>query len=212
MRARSADQRDRIGSLLVNPGGPGGSGVDLAVYLTPGLPESPRRFDIVGFDPRGVGRSDPVKCIVRRRPRRELRLPTPTRSAQATFDEVVALNQAHGRRLRRKYGDELPLVLHRAGRPRHGRDPRRRSATRSSTYLGYSYGTLLGAVYAQLFPDKIRALVLDGAVDPQPTRSSARESQAKGFERAFDNFAAWCDDNASRCPIDGDAAGAIVSS
>ncbi len=64
------------------------------------------------------------------------------------------------------------------------------------TYLGFSYGTLLGATYAQLFPDKVRALVLDGAVDPKQDFVAGSESQAKGFERAFTNFTTWCTANA----------------
>src|SRR5207244_2813271 len=79
------------------------------------------------------------------------------------------------------------------------------------TYLGYSYGTLLGAVYAQLFPTKVRALVLDGAVDPTQNSVTAAETQARGFEHAFDNFSAWCKANATKCPVAPDARGAVVA-
>ena len=78
------------------------------------------------------------------------------------------------------------------------------------TYLGYSYGTLLGAIYAQLYPQRVRALVLDGAVDPQQRLVAGSESQAEGFERAFDNFARWCAANAGRCPIAPDARAAVT--
>ena len=74
------------------------------------------------------------------------------------------------------------------------------------TYLGYSYGTLLGAVYARLYPTNIRAMVLDGAVDPQQSPIASSEGQAKGFERAFANFVNWCAQNAgTACPIAPDA-------
>jgi pimeloyl-ACP methyl ester carboxylesterase len=78
------------------------------------------------------------------------------------------------------------------------------------TYLGYSYGTLLGATYAQLFPKNIRASVLDGAVDPEQGFVAGAETQAKGFERAFGNFTAWCAQTPQRCPIAPDARGAIT--
>jgi pimeloyl-ACP methyl ester carboxylesterase len=78
------------------------------------------------------------------------------------------------------------------------------------TYLGYSYGTLLGATYAQLFPKNIRALVLDGAVDPKQGFVARAETQAKGFERAFTNFTTWCAATARSCPIAPDARGVIT--
>ena len=82
---------------------------------------------------------------------------------------------------------------------------------RKLTYLGYSYGTLLGATYAQLFPRNVRALVLDGAVDPRQGLVAGSESQAKGFEQAFANFTRWCADTPQRCPIAPDARAAVTS-
>lgn len=78
------------------------------------------------------------------------------------------------------------------------------------TYLGFSYGTLLGATYAQLFPTKIRAMVLDGAVDPQQTYVQGSKAQAKGFERAFTNFGNWCRQTPRDCPIAPDARKAVT--
>jgi len=215
IRARSADQRDRIGSLLVNPGGPGGSGVDLAVYLSlgqafGGLPADViNRFDIVGFDPRGVSRSSPVKCISD-----EILDATfgyePDPADQAEFDGLVDLAERISETCDARYGDTLPLY----STEQAARDM---DAVRAAvgdpklTYLGYSYGTLLGATYAQLYPDHIRALVLDGAVDPRQDTVAASESQAKGFERAFGNFTEWCSANAARCPIADDPRGAITT-
>lgn len=209
IRARSGDQRDRIGSLLVNPGGPGGSGVDLAIYLTQGLPvEITRRFDIVGFDPRGVGRSDPITCYAADDLDAAFGA-EPDPVSQQAFDEVVALNKRMVDGCASKYGMRLPLY----STEQAARDMdqiRQELQEEKLTYLGYSYGTLLGAVYAQLFPEKIRAMVLDGAVDPQLSSVESSEGQAKGFELAFDNFARWCADNASRCPIDGDAQAVVL--
>ena len=215
LRIRSNKQHDRIGSLVVNPGGPGASGVDTAVYLSfgsafGGLPAAVTdRFDIVGFDPRGVARSSPVKCI----PDADLDASfgyDPDPESQASFDGFVDLNKRVGQRCGDKYGDQLPLY----GTEQAARDM---DAVRAAvgddklTYLGYSYGTLLGATYAQLYPDKIRALVLDGAVDPQQKLVAGSESQAKGFERAFGNFARWCAATAGRCPVAPDARAAVTA-
>jgi pimeloyl-ACP methyl ester carboxylesterase len=209
MRVRAADQKDRIGSLLVNPGGPGGSGVDLAVYLAQGLPiEVLRRFDLIGFDPRGVGRSDPVQCYSSADLDATFAADPDPQSQQA-FDEVAALNKRTAEGCAAKYGPKLPLY----STEQAARDIdqiRQDLGEAKLTYLGFSYGTLLGAVYAELFPDKIRAMVLDGAVDPQQDSTQSSEGQAKGFELAFHNFAKWCADNTSRCPIDGDAQAVVL--
>lgn len=213
LRARSTEQRERIGSLLINPGGPGGSGIDTAVYLSfgeafGGLPdEVMKRFDIIGFDPRGVARSSPVKCIS------DADLDamfgfTPDPKSQAEFDELVRLNQKIADGCADEYGDQLHLY----STEQAARDIdaiRAAVGDEKLTYLGYSYGTLLGATYAQLFPRNVRALVLDGAVDPGQDFVAGSESQAKGFERAFDNFVDWCARNPDDCPIAPDAREAV---
>ncbi|MEJ3743630.1 alpha/beta hydrolase [Actinomycetes bacterium KLBMP 9797] len=215
MRARSSEQQDRIGSLVINPGGPGASGIDTAVYLSfgeavGGLPDEVlRRFDIVGFDPRGVGRSSPVECIS------DADLDAsfgsdPDPDTQAEFDALVALNQRIGQGCATKYGDRLRLYsTEQAARDMDA--VRAAVGDQKLTYLGYSYGTLLGATYAQLFPQRVRALVLDGAVDPQQDLLAGSESQAKGFELALSNFAAWCARTAGRCPIAPDARAAVTA-
>jgi pimeloyl-ACP methyl ester carboxylesterase len=209
IRARSTDQTDKIGSLVVNPGGPGGSGFDLAVYLTLSLPEEiTERFDVVGFDPRGVSRSEGLDCYS------DADLDAsfgydPDPATQESFDGLVKLTDKMVDGCAAKYGDTLPLFS--TEQAAHDMDAVREAVGDDKlTYLGYSYGTLLGATYAQLHPDKIRALVLDGAVDPKLNSVASSESQAMGFERAFDNFAAWCADTPSRCKLDGDAR-AVVS-
>ncbi|MBE1488108.1 alpha/beta hydrolase [Plantactinospora soyae] len=214
LRIRSSKQQDRIGSLLVNPGGPGGSGVDSAVYLSfgaafGGLPDDvTRRFDIVGFDPRGVSRSSPVKCV----PDADLDATfgfEPDPESQADFDELVALNRKIGAGCGEKYGDRLRLF----STEQAARDMdaiRTAVGDEKLSYLGYSYGTLLGATYAQLFPRNVRAFVLDGAVDPKQDMVAGSESQAKGFERAFTNFTDWCERTPGRCPIAPDARTAVT--
>jgi len=214
IRIRSATQKNRIGSLLINPGGPGGSGVDLAVYLSygealGGLPTAiTNQFDIIGFDPRGVGRSDPIKCISSTDQDASFAAP-PDPVSQADFDSLVALNKKIAEGCGTKYGDQL--VTYSTEQAAKDMDAIREAVgDEKMSYLGYSYGTLLGATYAQQFPTKIRAMVLDGAVDPKQTYVQGSESQAKGFERAFTNFATWCKATPDKCPIAPDARKAVT--
>jgi pimeloyl-ACP methyl ester carboxylesterase len=190
IRAR-AHQSGRVGSLVVNPGGPGVSGVDLAVYLSEELPdEILQRFDIVGFDPRGVARSSPVKCFTDADEDASFAA-DPDPVSQADFDAVIALDKRMADGCRAKYGDTLALFsTEQAARDMDA--VRAAVGDAKLSYLGYSYGTLLGAVYAQLFPTHVRAMVLDGAVDPTATPVASAQGQAQGFEHAFDEFAAWC--------------------
>ncbi|WP_412539673.1 alpha/beta hydrolase [Longispora sp. K20-0274] len=205
VRARRAGQQNRIGSLVLNPGGPGSSGVDYATYFAGAAPvELLKRFDVIGFDPRGVGRSTPVECIPDAEKDAAIGAdPDPVTDAQ--FAEVAGQFRRIGEVCGAKYGTTLKVYSTRqtaqdmeAIRLAVG-DPK-------LTYLGYSYGTLLGAVYAHQYPTTIRAAVLDGAVDPGKDAVASAEGQALGFERAFTNFSAWCRTAAnSECPVGPDA-------
>lgn len=214
LRARHDDQRDRLGSLLINPGGPGGSGVDLAVYLSfgpafGGLPtEVTERFDIVGFDPRGVKRSSPVKCFSDADLEQGFGA-DPDPVTQDEFDAMVADSQRMAQACQAEYGESL-------GHFSTNQTARDMEAIRRATggddgltYLGFSYGTRLGAVYAHLFPDRVRAMVLDGAVDPAEDPVEASRGQAEGFEQAVDSFAEWCAGTPRECPLQPDARTAI---
>lgn len=200
VRARATGQKDRIGSLVVNPGGPGASGIDLAVYLATALPEAlTKRFDLVGFDPRGVGQSTPVSCFSDR-DLDEYFGGDPDPLSQEAFQAAVSLQGRMAKACGDKYGDSLRLF----STEQTARDLdaiRVAVGDEKLSYLGFSYGTLLGAVYAQLFAPRVRALVLDGAVDPTLSSLESAEGQARGFERAFDNFSAWCAASAAQCPI-----------
>ncbi|MGH3737967.1 MAG: alpha/beta hydrolase [Micromonosporaceae bacterium] len=210
LRARSKRQRDRKGSLVINPGGPGGSGINTAVYLAETLPvQVMKGFDLVGFDPRGVGRSSPVECWDDEDKDTMLGAEPDPVSPQA-YDEIVTLTDEMVADCEQKYGDTLKFF----STEQTARDIeaiRQAVGDDKLTYLGYSYGTLLGAVYAKLFPDRIRAMVLDGAVDPGKSEIASSEGQAAGFELAFNNFAKWCKGaGASQCPIAPDARGFVT--
>jgi pimeloyl-ACP methyl ester carboxylesterase len=216
LRARADDQRDRIGSLLVNPGGPGGSGVDLAVFLSFGAmfgglpPELTRRFDIVGFDPRGVARSSPVECFSDADLEESFGA-DPDPATAREIDRMLADSQRMAEICGAKYGADLGRYsTHQTARDMDA--IRRAVGDERVTYLGFSYGSLLGAVYARLFPDRIRAMVLDGAVDPGQDRVSRSQGQAEGFEQALDNFATWCAQAAAgECPLGEEARAAVVA-
>ncbi|MGE0727285.1 MAG: alpha/beta hydrolase [Acidimicrobiia bacterium] len=188
-RRAASSPGERIGSLFVNPGGPGASGVELVPQLASAMDASVLdRFDLVGFDPRGVGRSTAVRCIDDHAALNALDGDPDTEAeVQALAEEQAAFVATCTER----HGDLLPY-LSTAATARDLDVLRRAVGDEQLTYLGFSYGTQLGATYAALFPDDIRVLVLDGAVGPNLTDDELALTQAKGFERAFGNFVAAC--------------------
>jgi pimeloyl-ACP methyl ester carboxylesterase len=196
----AADPRQRIGSLVVNPGGPGGSGVQYAQSARSVIaPPVLDRFDIVGFDPRGVGGSEPaVHCMTGPQLDKYYATDdTPDNAAQLAH--VVSQSELFARECAAKAGPLLPYV----GTQNAARDLdvlRAALGDAKLTYLGKSYGTYLGAWYAQLFPTHVRALVLDGALNPDAPASEINLVQAEGFEVALHSFAANCM-SSSGCPL-----------
>jgi pimeloyl-ACP methyl ester carboxylesterase len=205
LRVHLASQTQRIGSLLINPGGPGGSGLDAAVGLGLALPvELLKRFDLVGFDPRGVGLSGPLECVPDALKDRGIAL-DPDAVTTAQYSAQVGIARDSAKSCSDKYGAALAHY----NTEETARDMeliRQAVGDDKLSYLGYSYGTRLGSVYAELFPTKVRALVLDGAVDPDQDDVSAAETQARGFENAYSQLATDCARHAS-CPIGPDAKG-----
>ncbi|MGV9308060.1 alpha/beta hydrolase [Nonomuraea sp. NPDC003727] len=200
-RRRAADQHRRIGSLLLNPGGPGASGLAFAQESGSVLTDRLRaRFDVVGFDPRGVGASAAISCpaqtagtmatpVVR----------NPRIAAEPTASDYVTAFKEFAARCRAGSGRLLGHV----STVEVARDMDILRGVLGDTrlhYLGYSYGTLLGAVYADLFPSRTGRLVLDSAVDPRAWPSGAPLTQAMGHELALDSFVTDCAGRAD-CPF-----------
>jgi len=190
IRLPATDRARRIGALVTNPGGPGGSGVDFVRQdATSIFPAAIReRFDIVGFDPRGVGLSTPVRCQADLEAYLSVD-PDPVTTAQWTALETA------DRTFATACGTNAGPLLADVSTVSAARDLdllRAALGDAALTYVGYSYGTLLGATYAGLFPDRVRALVLDAAVDPALDLVGRLRGQASSFEGALDRFLASC--------------------
>jgi len=194
VRVPASDADTRIGAVLFNPGGPGGSGFDYVaqsgttMVLEMGLDD----FDVIGFDPRGVDRSNGIRCLTDAEIDATIYLdPTPD-----TPEEEAAIDATEGQfetACLEKYGDTL--VHYSTVNTAYDMDAIRAAlGDEQLSYIGISYGTYLGSMYATLFPDRVRALVLDAAFEP--TGDSVEEqytTQLIGFEEAFDNWATWCE-------------------
>jgi pimeloyl-ACP methyl ester carboxylesterase len=197
----------RLGPLLVNPGGPGAPGIPLARHLARTLPGTLRdRFDVVGWDPRGSGASTAVDCGDRLDP---LFAVDTAPDSPAELAELARVSRAFARRCARRSGE---LLAHVSTDDTVGDLERIRRALGAErlSFLGYSYGTLLGARYAAAHPRRVRAMVLDGAVDPSLPLEALVVGQARGFDQALAAALAACDADRS-CPLDdgsGDRRGA----
>lgn len=200
---------DPLGTLFVNPGGPGASGVDfIAGSVDYAVADAlQQRYDIVGFDPRGVGASSAVDCG----PSEVLddylyTVPDATYGSDEWIAAIGAAAREFGASCLEHSG-ELLANVDTASAARDLDMLRSVLGDERLNYLGYSYGTLLGAVYADLFPQRTGRLVLDGAIDPAASDVDQSLAQAQGFERAFDAYAQWCLEQAE-CPFTGSVADA----
>lgn len=197
----------RIGVLLMNPGGPGASAVDSVVNLADSLDGSPitEHFDMVGFDPRGVGHSTP-----------ELRCRTDAEHDAWRREPMVDYSPAGVAAIEQLNRGFAQSCLDRMGKPflaSVGTDSAARDmdAVRVAlgedqiNYLGYSYGTELGTAYVERFPDRVRTMVLDGAIDPTEDPLESLVNQMAGFQVAFNDYAADCATSPA-CPLGTDPA------
>jgi pimeloyl-ACP methyl ester carboxylesterase len=195
VRRPARDPEARIGSLLVNPGGPGGSGIALVKAAWIAMPQLiAERFDLVGFDPRGQAGSEPaIDCIDDLTDLMALDLtPSDATELKSIEDETAAFVAG----CKERSGALLPYV----GTDHVVRDMdllREALGDEKLTYLGFSYGTFLGTMYADRFPDRVRALVLDAALDPTLDGTTFIEGQARGFEAELEAFLDDCAANPS---------------
>jgi pimeloyl-ACP methyl ester carboxylesterase len=214
-RLPASDPGRKLGSLFLNPGGPGGSGVDFLFGAGPFLysDEVRARFDLVGFDPRGIIRSTPLRCY-------------------DTFDEAIAdlapfqfpVTRAEervwiqsDRALARACAEHAGRILDHMSTANVARDMdllRRAVGDRKMTYVGYSYGTAIGSTYANMFPDKVRAVVIDGVIDPvsyttgrgdqaRTLPSDARLRSEQGAYDTLQGFLRLCDLGGPNCAFSG---------
>lgn len=193
---------DRLGSLMVNPGGPGASAVSTVAGMAEGLAgtELAQRFDLVGFDPRGVGNSTPqVRC------RSDAEFDAFRRDPMVDFSAagVAHIEQVYQQIAQGCVDHMGEAFLANVGTASAARDM---DVVRASlgddqvNYLGFSYGTELGAEYAARYPDRVRTMVLDGAVDPRSDPIGENLRQVAGFQTAFDDYAADCA-RSTDCPL-----------
>ncbi|RKE19911.1 alpha/beta hydrolase [Streptomyces sp. TLI_171] len=199
IRRPAGDASHRLGSLLLNPGGPGGSAVDYVQSVAARYDASVRSsYDLVGFDPRGVGKSAPISCLAGDRMDAYTAADL-TPDDQGEIDALAAVDKEFATGCATKSGDLLGHV----STVEAARDMdvlRALTGDQKLNYVGKSYGTFLGATYAGLFPSKVGKVVLDGAMDPSLDAVTGNLTQAGGFETAWTAFAKDCakrDD----CPV-----------
>ena len=187
LRHQANKAAQRLGSIVVNPGGPGGSGLDFAYNAENIVSQKINdRYDIVGFDGRGVGASDPIRCLSDKEEDIFLNIDGIAANQkqlntliQASKEFASACAKASGNKLGHlstlENAKDMEILRNLLREPK-------------LNYLGKSYGTYLGAIYISLFPEKVGRFVLDGAIDPNISISEQNLNQAESFEKAFENF------------------------
>lgn len=202
LRYRDRNQHDRLGSLVINPGGPGVSGIEYALNAEFILnPEILERYDIVGFDPRGVGQSTAIECLTASeqdallsgdpKPDGDVEFAQAITDTQSFIDECVTKTPNIAHFSTREAARDMELLRQNLG-------------DEKLNYIGFSYGTYLGTLYAQEFPKRVGRFVLDGAINPGISNEEQALVQAIGFDKALSNFVTECFRN-DDCPLPTDA-------
>jgi pimeloyl-ACP methyl ester carboxylesterase len=203
LRYQAQDPKHRIGSLIVNPGGPGASGVQYAYnaeYIF--SPDITDRYDVVGFDPRGVSGSEPIRCFTDKEADANFAADSKLDS-QAELDATIKDTKEFINKCLKKNDHITSFSTANAARDM---DILRAAVGDSKlNYMGKSYGTYLGALYAKLFPNNIGHVVLDGAVDPTISNYEQTAAQAVAFDGALASFIDACK-SSNECPLAKDSA------
>ncbi|MFF0346023.1 alpha/beta hydrolase [Kribbella sp. NPDC004875] len=210
-RLPASDPAHKVGTLFTNPGGPGGSGVDFVQAAAQAIytPELRARFDILGFDPRGVGGSDPTTCYPTAADESKSLANVPPFPVTAKENRQFVIDAA---KVAVSCQTTSPDRLAHYSTANVARDMdllRQAVGDDKLTYVGYSYGTYLGATYAKLFPDKVRALVLDGTLSPEAYSGSngdkdplgVRLKQGEGASDTYEQFLAECKKAGADCVL-----------
>src|SRR2546429_9431399 len=190
IRIQAKNHATRIGSLLVNPGGPGASGIEYLLADISSLKNLNQRYGRVAWDPRGVAGSTPVTCVDG--PQEDAYL-----SIDAVLDdpqekqEAIQANKDFAAGCQSRSGDLLPF-MDSASTAKDMDQIRAAVGDSKLTYLGFSYGTFIGQWYAKLFPNRVRALSLDGVLDPTISADESLRAQVVGFEQNLQAFLADC--------------------
>ena len=197
-RKPATDPANRVGSVLTNPGGPGASGIHFLQGEAPSMTNLNRKFDLIGFDPRGIGDSAPVRCLT-----------GPEEDAFNALDSVLDDPQEKqafiqgDKNFAAGCSQRSSRVLPFVDTVSAAKDMdliREALGDVKLTYLGFSYGTFLGQMYAHLFPSIVRALALDGVLDPTLSANDLLLAQLVGFERNLQAFLADCNSRKSSSP------------
>lgn len=190
----------KLGKLFINPGGPGGSGQE---FLSSALKmidlEVQNNFDIIGFDPRGVGASAPIRCLTDKE-QDDWRAYSIDPARADAISLIKKQAKEYAQKCQSKNGERLKFVDSESA----SRDLdilRAAVGDQKLSYLGYSYGSLLGALYAKNFPNNVGRMVLDGILPVSYSYEQVIDAQAKGFEESLRHWVRWCVKEGKKCPF-----------
>jgi pimeloyl-ACP methyl ester carboxylesterase len=189
-RKPATDTANRIGSVLVNPGGPGASGIDYLRGEAGSMKNLNARFDLIGFDPRGIGKSDPIRCVDGTQMDAFQAL-DPVLDDPQEKQAGIQTDKSFAAGCLQRSAQALPFV-DTVSAAKDMDVIRAALGDQKLTYLGFSYGTFLGENYAHIFPTRVRALALDGVIDPSLSADDLLYAQLVGFEQNLQAFLADC--------------------